>query len=144
RAPNRRRGVGRGEVDLAAVVVAEFEQRRADLQALGAFHEPAPIRAAAKLAVGRDFQPNLFLHTDRGADAVVLNARELVVCDLVAGAAPERLAQRLWSQQAAHVIGAKRRGTHRAGPPAGSPSRAGACLYSQRRKLTRRPRTNAC
>src|SRR5215467_2197810 len=75
---------------IAAVVVAEFEQRRADLQALGAFHEPAPIGAAAKLAVGRDFEPDLFLHADRGADAVVLNARELVVRDLVAGVAPER------------------------------------------------------
>jgi hypothetical protein len=92
RAPNRRRRVGRGEMKLVAVVIAEFEQRRADLQALGSLHEPAPIGPAAKLPVGRDFESDLFLHAHGGADALVLNARELVVSDLVAGTAPERLA----------------------------------------------------
>ena len=106
--------VGRGEIDLVAVVVAKLEQRGAHLEALGALHEPAPIGAAAELAVGHDLEPDLLLHADGVADAVILDAHELVVADLVAGVAAEGLAQRRRPQQASDVIGAKRRAAVRA------------------------------
>jgi hypothetical protein len=89
--------------------VTKSEQRRADLQAFGSFHEPTPIGAAAKFAVRRHLKSNLVLQAHDGTDAVVLNARELVVSDLVGGMTAERLSQGLRPQQAADVIGAKRR-----------------------------------
>src|SRR3954451_25033216 len=103
------RRVGRGEIDFMAMVVAKLEQRGADLQALGALHEAPPIGTAAKLPIGDDLKTGLLLHANRGAHAVVLNADELVLADLAAGAAAERLAQRRRAQQAADVIGTKRR-----------------------------------
>jgi hypothetical protein len=92
-----------------AVVVAKLEQRRAHLQTLGALDEPPPIGAAAELAVGDDPEPDLLLHANSIADALVLDTRELTVRDLAAGVAPERLAQRRRPQQASHMIGADRR-----------------------------------
>src|SRR5215472_7136970 len=107
-APNHSRRIGRREIDLVALIIAKFEQRGPNLQTFGAFHKAAPIRAAAKFPIGRDFEPKLFLHAYRCADAVVLDACELVVADLVCGVSAEGLAQYLWPQQAANVIGAKR------------------------------------
>jgi hypothetical protein len=109
RAPQRRRRVGRGEIDFMAMVVAKLEQRVAHLEALGALHEPPPIGTAAKLPVGDDLEPGFLLHADRVAHAVVLYAGELVFADLAAGAAAEGLAQRRRAQQASDVVGAKRR-----------------------------------
>jgi hypothetical protein len=121
-AAHRRRRIGRGEVDLVAVVVAKLEQRRTHLQTLGALDESTPIGAAAKLAVGDDLEPDVLLHADGITDTLVLNLRELVVRDLAAGVAPERLAQRRGPQQASHMVGAKRRAAvwadgHRVAPP---------------------------
>ena len=113
-APQRRGRIGRGEIDLVAAVVAKLEQRRAHLEALRAFHEAAPIGAAAELAVGHDRKPDLLLHVNGLAHAIVLDARELGLADLVAGMAPERLPQRRRPQQAADVVGAKRRAAVRA------------------------------
>jgi hypothetical protein len=44
----------RGEGELIAFLVMEGETCLADIEALGAFNEPAPIGATAKLAVGDD------------------------------------------------------------------------------------------
>ena len=109
RAPNLSRRVGRRKIDLFAPLVTKFEQRRANLQAFGSFHEPAPVGATAKFAVRRHLKSDLFLQAHDGADAIVLNARELVVSDLVGGMPAERLPQGLRPQQAADVVGAKRR-----------------------------------
>ena len=109
RAANLPRRVGRSEIDLLALLVAKFEQRRANLQAFGSFYESAPIGPTAKFAVRRHLKSDLFLQAHDGADAVVLNARELVVSDLVGGMPAERLPQGLRPQQAADVVGAKRR-----------------------------------
>ena len=93
-----------------AVVVAKLEQRIADLQALRALDEAAPIGAAAEFAVGHDLEPDLLLHMDGVADAIVLDARELAVADLLAGMLLGRLAAAARRpQQAADMIGAKRR-----------------------------------
>ena len=114
RASQRRGRVGRGEIDFMAMVVAKLQQRGTDLEALGALHEPPPIGAAAKFAVGDDLEPGPLLHADRGAHAVVLDADEFILADLVAGAAAECLAQRRRAQKASDVIGAKRRAAVRA------------------------------
>jgi hypothetical protein len=92
-APNHRRRIGRGEIDLVALVIAKFEQRGPNLQTLGALHETPPIGAAPEFPVGRHFKPDLFLHAHRRADAVILDALELVVSDLICGMAAEGLAQ---------------------------------------------------
>ena len=73
RASHLRRRVRRRELHLVAVVVAELEQRRPDDEARGTLHEPAPIGAAAKFAVGHDLQADLFLHAHGFADALVLD-----------------------------------------------------------------------
>ena len=104
------------------MVVAELEQRGAHLEALRALDEAAPIGAAAEFAVGHDLEPDLLLHVDGVADAIVLDARELAVADLLAGMAPERLPQCRRPQQAADVIGAKRRTAVRSDAHASSPS----------------------
>ena len=76
--------VGRGEVDLVAVVVAELEHRLADLEALAALDEPAPVGAAAELAVGHDREAALLLQRHHVADAAILDAAELRIVDLPA------------------------------------------------------------
>src|SRR6185312_12069631 len=95
--------------DLFAPSVAKFEQRRANLQAFGSLHEPAPVGATAKFAVRRHLEADILLQPHDGADAIVLNAPELVVSDLVGGMPAERLPQSLRPQEAADVVGAKRR-----------------------------------
>ena len=57
--------IGRGEIDLVALVVAKLEQRAAHLEALDALDEPAPVGAAAEFAVGHDLEADLLLHAHR-------------------------------------------------------------------------------
>src|SRR5262249_57735070 len=114
--------IGRGEIELVAAVVAELEQRGADLEPLGALDQPAPIGAAAELAVGDDRKPDLLLHAHRGADAVVRYARELAVVDLADGMAPKALPQRGRPQHAADVVGPERREARRAEGGARTPT----------------------
>ena len=79
RASHLRRRVRRRELHLISVVVAEFEQRGPDDETRGTLHEPPPIGAATKFAVGHHFQADLFLHAHGFADALVLDARELII-----------------------------------------------------------------
>ena len=69
-------GVGGGEIDLVAVVVAELEHRRLDLEAVAALHEAAPVGAAAELAVGHDLEAGLLLQPHDVADGFVLDLGE--------------------------------------------------------------------
>jgi hypothetical protein len=71
-----------------AVVVVKGERRGTNLEAAGALHEARPIRAAAELAVGHDGKTDLLLHPHRVGDALVQNAREFAVVDLLAGVPP--------------------------------------------------------
>ena len=96
------------------MIIAKLQQRRTHLETFGALHEPPPVGAAAKLAVGDDLEPGRLLHADRVAHAIVLDAHEFIRADLVAGAATECLAQCRWTQQATDVVGAKRRAAVRA------------------------------
>src|SRR5215468_4230406 len=114
RAPDLRGRIGSGEIDLVAAIVAKFEQRGPNLQPFGALHKASPIGAAPKFPVGCHFKPDLFLHAYRRADAVILDARELVAADFMCGMTAEGLTQNLRPQQAADVIGAKRRSASRA------------------------------
>ena len=105
RALDLRLGVGRGELDLPSLVVAEPELRAADLEAVGALDEAAPVGAAPELAVGHDAEAGLLLQPHDVADALVLDTGEFRVADLGRGVAAERLAQRRRPQQAADVVG---------------------------------------
>ena len=102
-------GVGGGEVDLVAVVVAELEHRRLDDEALAAFDEPAPVGAAAELAVGDDLQAGVLLQLHHIADGALLDGDELGIVGALAAVLAERLAQLLGAQQAADMIGAEGR-----------------------------------
>jgi len=102
-------GERRGEIGFLAAVVTKLEEGRANFQSGNSLHKPAPVGAAPKLAVGHDFEPDLLLHAHHLADAVVLDANERVIGDLPARAPPERLTQWRRPEQAAHMIGAKRR-----------------------------------
>ena len=92
-----------------AVVISKFEFRRLDDKSADALDKPAPVGRAAELAVVDDLQPDVFLHRDSLADAIVEDFIERFVIDLLGGVIAERLPQRGWAQQAADVIGAKRR-----------------------------------
>ena len=85
------RGVGRGELDLVAGVVAELERGRLDGEAVGALDEAAPVGAAAEFAVGHHLEPDLLLHGDHVADALVLQFAEFGVADLPGRMAAEGL-----------------------------------------------------
>ena len=120
RASQGRGRVGRGEIDLVAMVVAKLQQRGTDLEALGALHEPPPIGAAAEFAIAHHLEPDLLLHREDVADALVLQLAELGIADFPGGMPAERLPQRGGAQQAADMIGTERRtalggGTHARG-----------------------------
>src|SRR5262249_49186861 len=108
RAPDFSRRIGRREVDLVPLVVAEPEDGRPDLET-GALHEAAPVRAAAELAIGHHFEADVLLQAHHVADRVVLDGVERLGVDLARGELAERVAQALRPQQAAHVIGTERR-----------------------------------
>ena len=69
-------GIGGGEIDLVAVVVAELEDGGLDLEAAAALDEAAPVGAAAELAVGDDLQARLLLQPHDVADGLVLDLGE--------------------------------------------------------------------
>ena len=102
--------IGRGELDLMAVIVAKLEHRGLDREAVDPLDEASPIGTAAEFAVGDDLQPDLLLHLHDIADAVILdlsqNAHHRCACAHVIA---ERLAQHLRPQQAADMIGTERR-----------------------------------
>jgi hypothetical protein len=105
-----------------AGVVAEFERGGPDGKAVCALDEAPPVGAAAKFAVAHHLEPDLLLHCEDVADALVLQLAEFGVADLSGGMPAESLPQRSGAQQAADVIGAERRsafGTH-AGVPKNS------------------------
>src|SRR4029079_7291968 len=119
------RGKGRGELDLVAGVVAEYERVVLEGEAVGALDEAPPIGTAAEFAVAHHLEPDLLLHRNDVADAFVLQGREFGIADLLRGMAAEGLPQRGGAQQAADVIGAERRsalggGTHAGGLPKNS------------------------
>ena len=69
-------GIGRREVDLVAVIVAELEHRRLDGEALAAGDEPTPVGAATELAVGHDLEPGILLQLDHVSDRALLDLDE--------------------------------------------------------------------
>ena len=78
--------------------------------------EIAVVGAAAKLAVGREPQPDPRLQIDRRGDRLVLASLQLLAADLAALISAPRVEQRRRAQQAADMLGAERRpqGRHRA------------------------------
>ena len=65
-----RRRIGRGELDLVALIVAEPEHRRLDDEAVAALDEPAPVGAAAEFAVGHHLETGVLLQPHHVADAL--------------------------------------------------------------------------
>ena len=99
--------VGRRECHLVAVVVAEVEHRGLDRKAVDPLDEPAPIRAAAELAVGHDLQAHVLLHADDVADALVLDLGKARIVEFPGMMVAERLTQGRRPQQAADMVGAE-------------------------------------
>src|SRR5262249_32728073 len=63
----------------------------------------------AELAVGRELQPDLLLFFDDLLDLAILDFTQVLGRDLARGALGTRLLERCRAQQAADMIGAKRR-----------------------------------
>src|SRR6185436_14514406 len=103
------------EINLVAVIVAEPEPCRLDLEAAAALHEPAPVGAAAELPVGRDLETGLLLQAHDIADGLVLDIGEGGRIQLAPPMLAEGVAQRLGTQQAADVIGSEGRSLGRCG-----------------------------
>ena len=93
-----------------ARVIRKREGRCLDRHALDSLHEMAEERAAAKLAVGHRLQPDIFLKSDDLTDGAVLDDVQFAFHHLSFAHLMPRLDQRLRAQQAADVIGVKRRG----------------------------------
>ena len=79
------------------------------LDALQALEEIELIPGAAELAVGGKLQPDLLLLPDRLFDLAVFDRAQRVRGDLIARALGPRLFDRGGPQQAADMVGAKRR-----------------------------------
>ena len=109
---NLRVRIGRGELDLMAVIVAKLEDRGLDRKAIDPLDEASPIGTAPEFAVGNDLQPDLLLHLHDIADAAIGNLCKMRVIDALAGVLAhviaECLAQHLRPQQAADMVGAER------------------------------------
>jgi hypothetical protein len=90
-------------------VVAEGINRAPDLEALGAFDETAPVGAAAKFAVGYDFEPRTLLKFQNLQNAFVLYLLERGVSNAAVLVLLEGLPQSGRPQETADVIGTKRR-----------------------------------
>jgi len=88
-----------------AVVVAKLEHGGLDLEAVAALHEPAPVGAAAELAVGHDLQAGLLLQPHHVKDGLVLDLGEGRRSQLALGVLAEAVTQCPGAQQTAHVIG---------------------------------------
>ena len=101
---------GRREIDVALVAVEVHGDVLLDLlHAADLVHEVHVPRRAAELAVGDALQADVLLHLHDGADRIVLDCLQLRGADatlLVLLACAQQL---LRPQQAADVIGAKRR-----------------------------------
>src|SRR5207237_8648989 len=70
--------------------------------------EEAVIRPAAEFAIGHEAEAELLLQSDRVADGMVLRGGEVALRDLAARKTCPGIEQRLWTQQAAEVLGAER------------------------------------
>ena len=91
-----------------------------ELDAVEPFHEIELVPGAAKFAVGRELQPDLFLFFDRPFDLAVFDRTQRIGRELVSRPLPPRLFQRRRPQQAADLIGAERgRGSLHVFPPVG-------------------------
>jgi len=77
-----------------------------------ALDEPAPIRATAKLAVADHAEPNLLLQPNGVADRGILGGNEARLVQVAGRKGAKRLAQLGRAQQAADMVGAKRRTMH--------------------------------
>src|SRR5262249_13920049 len=71
--------------------------------------EPPPIGSAAEFTIGRDREAGLLLQRHRITDALVLDARELVIRGFTRLVSLEGLTKRRRTEQAADMIRAKRR-----------------------------------
>lgn len=102
----------RGEGKLQTLFVTEGEARLAHAQALRALDEATPVRGAAEFAVGDHGKPGVGLQRDGVADRRILRGDKagLVERTIVEGAISPP--QRGRTQQAADVVGAKRRAMH--------------------------------
>ena len=110
RAADLSRGIRRGEFHLVSAVVAKLERRRPDFKAVGALDKAAPIGSAAEFAVGHDLQAERFLQPDDAANAIVQNVVRNPSAEILAGGVVAMgLPQRGRAQQAADMVGAKRR-----------------------------------
>ena len=97
------------------MIVAKLEFRGPDDKSVNALDKTPPIGAAAELTIGDDLQAGSFLLRHGCADAAVLNGDELLVVNALGAMILEGLAQFGRPQQAADVIGAKRRSAGGAG-----------------------------
>ena len=102
----------RREGELCALFIVKGKAGLRYSKTFDALDEPAPIRAAAKLAVADDAEPNLLLQPDGVADRGILGGNEAGLVQVAGRKGAKRLAQRRWAQQAADVVGAKRRTMH--------------------------------
>ena len=109
RPPDLAGDVRRDELVLVALIVLERQNGSSQAEAFDPLDEARPVGGAAELTVGDDLKADVFLHLDGFADALILHAREFGVVDLMSMVAAKRLAKRGGPQQAADVIGAKRR-----------------------------------
>src|SRR5439155_20366434 len=101
--------VRRGEVELAAMVVAKGEQRRFDAQAPRELDKPSPVGTAPKLPVVHDFEADVLLELDDVADRLVLNGAKLRRAEPPVVEVAKRVAQPRRTKKAADVVGARRR-----------------------------------
>ena len=101
---------GRREVDVALVAVKMHGDVLLDLlHAADLVHEVHVPRRAAELAVGDALQADVLLHLHDRADRIVLDGLQLRGADAAVLVIVARAQQLLRTQQAADVIGAKRR-----------------------------------
>ena len=98
-----------GERQFLAILIVEAEARFLHAEPFDTFDKAAPIGASAKLTVGNDLEPDVLLHPDGGADRRVLRGSKTLLVEFAGVKSAKRLPQWRRAQQAADVIGAKRR-----------------------------------
>jgi hypothetical protein len=92
-----------------AGIVAELERSWLDAETLRSVDKTPPVGAAPEFSIRDHLQSHAFLHGYDVADALILQLDELGIADLFSRVPAEGLAQGLGAQQAADVIGTKRR-----------------------------------
>jgi hypothetical protein len=94
------------------LLIVKRKARLRHAESVDALDEPAPVGPAAKLAVSDDRKPDVLLQLDGIADRRILSGGKALFVQLAVGKGAEGSAQSGRAQQAANMIGAKRRTTH--------------------------------